>query len=49
MFGAHWTTMVTLTTFVSKPSRESLYQIDVALGTLDDSIVSLYGGDGSFP
>ncbi len=24
-----------------------LYQIDVALGTLDDPIVSLYGGDGS--
>ena len=24
------------------------YQIDVALGTLDDSIVSLYGDDGSF-
>ena len=28
--------------------RGQTYQIDVALGTLDDSIVSLYGGDGSF-
>ena len=28
-------------------SRERSYQIDVTLGTLDDSIVSLYGGDGS--
>ena len=26
--------------------RERSYQINVALGTLDDSIVSLYGGDG---
>ena len=28
--------------------RGQTYQIDVALGTLDDSIVSLYGDDGSF-
>ena len=28
--------------------RGQIYQIDVALGTLDDSIVSLYDADGSF-
>ena len=34
--GANWSTMVTSTTSVSKPSGGQTYQIDVALGTLDD-------------
>ena len=34
--------MMTSTTSVSKPSAGQSYQIDVALGTLDDSIVDLY-------
>ena len=48
MFGEHWTTMVTSTSSVSQAERGQSYQIDVALGTLDDSIVSLLDSDGSF-
>ena len=32
--------------FRFRAAPERSYQINVALGTLDDSIVSLYGGDG---
>ena len=34
--------------FRFQAERGQSYQIDVALGTLDDSIVELYDGDGSF-
>ena len=34
--------------FRFQAEQGQIYQIDVALGTLDDSIVDLYDGDGSF-
>ena len=46
-FGEHWTTMVTSTTSVST-ERGQIYQIEVALGTLDDSIAFLFDFDGYY-
>ena len=40
--------MMTSTSSVSKPSGDRPTRIDVALGTLDDSIVDLYDTDWSF-